>query len=471
MTRFPARARQRRRPAVCVLVVLCTAAFAPRLAEAPLPAPPASQPVASPTLLPEDPPRTPPATCRDELAVLPTMTTPLSNCSASPTSRIADFVRRTDAAYEGLIRPGDRLMANNQWVAWIDTQDAPGVVRGLWGVDANANFAGIIEPEIAPDAAKSVLAITRGFSSTDAPYGYKGLHVEVWKTLERASPFADECAPANCQYTVPNDVRFAETPETVRTSPAGVAAGYHTPLVNMQPSTPGCVSCATTTFVGLNGVSAQLIWYVNYLMTPDSFTIGTALGATADVDFSGAAGGLLLLLNPGCRATARNAYPGDRHFRNCDPAQVAERSLHHVEGSLIGTGRAVPSTARVVVDGNRADTFAPGYQTIDPQEDRFVNQYNDASPFTLRYQDGRVAMTVTPGWGVGDLQAGDWMTGFAMHFNSRPVDLGYDARRGLSGVSGIASVDAYTQPSCPVTCRLAVGPTHGLLFWRMDLSR
>jgi len=362
-------------------------------------------------------------------------------------------------------------MANNRWVAWIDTQDAPGIVRGLWGVDANADFVGITEPEIAANAAKSVLAITRGFVSTDAPYGYKGLHVEIWKTLERASPFADECAPANCLYTVPNDVRFEETPETVRTTPTHAGVSYYTPLVNMLPPTPSCPSCGTSTFVGLNGVSTQLLWSVNYMMTPDSFTIGTALGANADVDFSGAAGGLLLLLNPGCRAMARDAYPGDRHFRNCDPAQVTERSLHQVEGPSIGTGRATPSTGRIVVDGNTADAFAPEFQTIDPDEDRFVNQQNDGSPLTFRYHDGRVAMTVTPGWGVGDPQASDWMTGFATHFNSRPVDLGYDARRGLTGVSGIASVDAYTQPSCPVTCRLAVGPTRGLLLWRMDLTR
>lgn len=405
------------------------------------------------------------------MAELATITTPLSNCSASPASRIAEFLRRTDAAYEGLIRPGDRIMANNQWVAWIDTQDAPGIVRGLWGVDAEVNFVGITEPEIAPDAAKSVLAITRGFASTDAPYGYKGLHVEIWKTLERTPPLADECAPANCVYTVPNDVRFDETAETVRTTPTQVGAGYYTVLVNMRPPTPTCPSCGTTTFVGLNGASAHLVWYVNYIMTPESFTIGTALGATADVDFSGAAGGLLLLLNPGCRATARNAYPGDPHFRHCDPAQVTERSIHHVEGPSIGTGRASPSNDRIVVDGNKADAFAPEFQAIGPHEDRFVNQHNDASPLTLRYDDGRVAMTVTPGWGVSGPQPNAWMTGFAVHFNSRPVDLGYDARRGLSGVSGIASVDAYIQPACPFTCRLAVGPSHGLLFWRMELSR
>jgi len=457
---------------VSALVVLCIGGLPPRPPESALPA---GRPVlagaawlmrANPP-----PPRPSPVTCRDELAVLATVTTPLSNCSTSSTSKIADFVGRTDAAYEGLIRPGDRLMANNRWLAWIDTQDGPGIVRGLWGVDADFAFVGIIEPEIAPDAAKSVLAITRGFNSTDAPYGYKGLHVEIWKTLERASPFADECAPANCQYTVPNDVRFEETPGTVLTTPAAVAASYHTALVNLLPPTPTCPSCGTSTFVGLNGVSTQLDWYVNYTMTSDTFTIGTALGSSADVDFSGAAGGLLLLLNPGCRAMPRNAYPGDRHFRNCDAAQVTERSLHQVEGPSIGAGSATPSTARVVVDGNTADAFAPGFQTIDPQEDRYVNQHNDASPFTLRYHDGRIAMTVTPGWGVGDAQAGGWMTGFAIHFNSRPVDLGFDAGRGLSGVSGIASLDAFTQPSCPVTCRLAVGPTHGPLFWQMALTR
>jgi hypothetical protein len=289
--------------------------------------------------------------------------------------------------------------------------------------------------------------------------------------LERLSPLPDECAPANCVYTVPNGVRFDERPDTVRTSPTVVTASYFTPLVNMVPPSPTCPSCGTTTFVGLNGVNAQLVWFVTYTMTPDAFTITTALGADADVDFSGAAGGLLLLLNPGCRAMPRDAYPGDRHFRNCDPAQVTERALHRVEGPTIGTDRATPSSGRIVVDGNKADVFAPESQTLDPTEDRFLNQYNDSSPFTFRYEDGRVAMTATPGWGIGNPQATGWITGFAIHFNSRPVDLGYDAGRGLSGVSGIASVDAYTQPSCADPCRLAVGPTRGLLFWRMDLTR
>ena len=185
-------------------------------------------------------------------------------------------------------------------------------------------------------------------------------------------------------YTVPNDVRFQETPETVRTTSTHVGASYATPLVNLLPPTPSCPTCGTSTFVGLNGVSGQLVWYVNYILTPDSFTIGTALGASADVDFSGAAGGLLLLLNPGCRAMARNAYPGDRHFRHCDPAQVTERSLHQVEGPSIATGRATPSNDRIVVDGNKADAFAPAFQAIGAHEDRSRNHHNDPSPLTLR---------------------------------------------------------------------------------------
>lgn len=402
-------------------------------------------------------------------------TSPVSNCSDSPTEKVAGFIRRTDAAYEGLIRPGDRILANNQWVAWIDTQDAPGILRGLWGVDADLDFAGITEPEIAPDAAKSIVAITRGYADTEAPFGYKGLHVEIWKTMERVSAVADECAPANCLYTVPNDVRVEEGPATVQTTPAFVAASYQTPLVNLLPPKPGCPTCGTTTFVGLNGVRTELRWTVTYVMSPTSFTIGTALGALADVELSGAAGGLMLLLNPGCRAEPRNAYQGDRHFRNCEPAQIAERSLHRVEGPGIGTGRAVPSSKRIAVDGDTADTFAPNLRALSPDEDRFVNQYDDASPFTFRYQDGRVAMTVTPAWGVGDPYAKGWVTGFSSHFNTRPVDLGYDARRGLSGLSGIGSVDAYTVPTlapeCPGVCTLAVGPTRGNLVWRMDLSR
>lgn len=461
--------------AVSAVAMLCAGALPPRLSEAPSSqAAPLSPPAPSdPPPAPPDPPAPapPPVACRNEIAELGTFTTPISNCSAGPTPRIAEFIRRTDAAYEGLIRPGDRLMANNQWVAWIDTQDAPGIVRGLWGVDADANFVGITEPEIAPDAAKSLLAITRGFASTDAPFGYKGLHIEIWKTMERTSPVADECAPANCLYVVPNDVRFEETPETLTTTQTYVGASYRTALVNVLPPKRSCPTCGTTTFVGLNGVSSQLVWSVTYMMTPDSFTIGTTLGADADVDFSGAAGGLMLLLNPGCRATARNAYRGDRHFNSCDPAQVTERSLHHVEGPSIGTGRATRGSAQIVVEGDAADMFAPAFQAIAPNEDRFVNQHDDDSPFTFRYHDGRVAMTVSPAWAVGDPHANGWVTGFSTHFNSRPADLGYDARRGLSGVSGIASVDAYTQPACPDACRLAIGPTRGLLFWRMELTR
>ena len=316
-----------------------------------------------------------------------------------------------------------------------------------------------------------MLAITRGVFSTFAPYGYKGLHVEIWKTLERAPAPADECAPANCLYTVPNDVGFVETPETLRTTPGEVSAGYSTPLVNMASPRANCPTCGTTTYVGLNGVSGQLLWSVNYTMTPDSFTIGSALGATADVDLAGAAGGLLLLLNPGCRPGARNAYPGDTYFRHCDAGQVAERSIHRVEGPSIGTGRAKRSTHRIALDGSKADAFPPEFRTMDADEDRFVAQHNDATELTFRYHDGRAAMTVIPGWDVGGVQPNTWTTGFAIHFNARPGDLGYDAARGLSGMSGIASVDTYTQPSCEVTCRLAVGPTYGSLTWRVQLTR
>jgi hypothetical protein len=466
MSRFvsPARRLLRLGP-VALVLVLGAGAFPPRLPEAPVPA---EVPASRPALVPPAPP--PPA-CRQEVADLATFTTPLSNCSASPNSKIAELVRRTDAAYERLIRPGDRIMANNQWVAWIDTQDAPGIVRGLWGVDAEADFVGIIEPEIAPDAAKSVLAIGRGVFSTIAPYGYKGLHVEIWKTLERTSSLPDECAPANCLYTVPNDVGFVETPESLRTTPGEVTAAYSTPLVNMASPRPDCATCGTTTFVGLNGANGQLLWSVNYTMTPDSFTIGSTLGASADVDLAGAAGGLLLLLNPGCRVAARNAYPGDTYFRHCDAAQVAERSIHRVEGPSIATGRARRSTHRIVVDGNKADAFAPEFQTIDRDEDRYVYQHNDATELTFRYHDGRVAMTLIPGWGVGDHQINHSMTGFAIHFNARPSDLGHDPARGLSGMSGIASVDTYTQPSCAEPCRLTVGPTQGHLSWQVQLTR
>lgn len=210
-------------------------------------------------------------------------------------------------------------------------------------------------------------------------------------------------------------------------------------------------------------------------MTRTSFRIVTALSALADVEFSGAAGGLMLLFNPGCRATVRNAYEGDPHFKTCDAAQISDRALHRVQGPSIGDGRAVRSSDRITVDGDTADSFVPEHQVLDPTEDRWINQYNDPSPFTFRYADERVALTVTPGWGVTNTNGQGWLTGFSTHFNGTPLNLGYDGARGLSGVSGIGSVDAYIVPgvssTCQSGCTLAVGPTRGQLVWYMRLTR
>jgi hypothetical protein len=411
--------------------------------------------------------------CRDEVRILQGAPQTVSNCSAAPTDKIVDLLRRTDAAYLGLIRVGDRLMANNQWVLWIDTQDAPGVLRGLWPIHANGDFAGITEPDIAPDAAKDVLAVGKGYYSTRAPIGYKGLHVEIWKTAQQSPTIRDECIPGSCFYSVPNGVRYQDQPDTLAVTPSQSVATYHSPLANN--TFKECPTCGTTRFLGINGVETQLLWSVRYAMTPDTFTIETALTAGRDVDFDGDAGGLLLMFNAGCAELPRNAYPGDDHFANCLPSSVENRAIHRVDGPAIRGGRIMLSD-NVAVTTEGADLFAPERQVIGPDEDRFVGQTDDSSPMTFRYGSGSFRMTVKPGWQVTDPLHQRWEGGLATHFNGTPRALGWDAERRLSGLSGIGSVDNYIRSpkggACPdAVCLLAVGPTRGALFWRMEISR
>jgi len=413
--------------------------------------------------------------CRDEVVAVRDVAHTVSNCSDLATAGVAALLSRTDAAYLGLIRPGDRLMANAEWVAWIDTQDAPGILRGLWPVDAEGRFTGVEEPTVAPDAAKSVVAVNRGVFSTDAPFGYKGLHVEIWKTVQSSSDIGDECAPANCFYSVPNGSQYVNEPGTLGVTASYSVANYHSALYNsLLPRTPSCTTCGTTTFVGLNGVSTELTWSVSYVMSRNDFTIETALSASADVNLGGAAGGLLLLLNPACAQVPRRAYVHDTHFVSCDTAAVAERGIHQVEGPAIARGLASAS-ANVAVSDGRAEAFAPGSEVIDRDEDRSVAQYGDRSPLTFRYANGSTALTVTPGWSFTDPAGQPYRTALAMHFNATPGALGWDPSRGQSGVNGLASVDVFTVPAqgaaCPAApCSLSIGPDRGILTWRASLD-
>ncbi|HEX2274161.1 MAG TPA: hypothetical protein VHG90_09850 [Acidimicrobiales bacterium] len=413
--------------------------------------------------------------CRDEIVSLQGMPQTISNCSDAATARIGELLARTDAAYLGLIRPGDRLMANNQWVVWIDTHDAPGILRGLWPVDADGTFLGVVEPGIAPDAAKDVLLVSKGYGSIYAPFGYKGLHVEVWKTAGPHSGIADECAPVHCFYSVPNGEQDANRLGSLEVAPGYSIATYRTALVNnLLPRTKTCWTCGTTTFVGLNGARTELVWEVGYVMTPDTFTVRASLGAGTDVTLTGAAGGLMLILNPACPAVPRRAYPGDDHFAHCDADQVSQRSFHRVSGPSIGAGATV--SANIPVEGNVADMWAAEHRSLHPDEDRLIYQLDDPSPMTFSYGERSFRMTVTPGSYATDPGAQDpYVTGFATHFNATPRALGFDRKRRLSGLSGIASVDTFIQPAtggrCPKpVCSLAVGPNRGTLVWTMRLS-
>ncbi|HEX2042833.1 MAG TPA: hypothetical protein VHF24_09375 [Acidimicrobiales bacterium] len=413
--------------------------------------------------------------CRDEVVDVRGASHTVSNCSDASTARIGELLARTDAAYLGLIRPGDRFMANNQWAVWIDTQDAPGILRGLWPIDATGSFLGVVEPGIAPDAAKDVLLVGKGYGSIDAPFGYKGLHVEVWKTAGPDSGVADECAPVHCFYSVPNGPQGPGAPASLEVRRGYSIATYRTPLVNnLLPRTERCWTCGTSTFVGVNGARTELLWEVGYVMTPETFTVRASLTAGSDVNLTGAAGGLMLILNPACPAVPRRAYPGDDHFAHCHADQVAERSFHRVSGPSIGAGATV--SPNIPVEGNVADTWAAEHRSLHPDEDRMIYQLDDPSPLTFSYGEESFRMTVTPATYVTDPATQDpYVTGFATHFNATPKALGFDRRRDLSGVSGIASVDTFVQPAtgdrCPVpVCSLAVGPNRGALVWTMGLS-
>ena len=415
------------------------------------------------------------AGCRDEVVLLQGTPQTITNCSDAPTERIGELLARTDAAYLGFIRPGDRLMANNEWVVWIDTQDAPGILRGLWPVDSRGTFVGALEPGIAPDAAKDVLLVGKGYGSIDAPFGYKGLHVEVWKTAGPDSGIADECAPVHCFYSVPNGPQGPDAAGTVEVTSGYSIVTYRTSLVNnLLPRTEACWTCGTSTFVGLNGTRTELLWSVGYVMTPTTFTVHASLTAGADVNLTGAAGGLMLLLNPACPAVPRRAYAGDDHFAHCDVAEVAERAFTKVSGPSIGSGATV--AANISVAGNVADTWAPEHRSLHPDEDRMIYQLEDQTPMTFSYGAGGFGMTVTPAaFASGPAAQDPHVTGFATHFNASPKALGFDRRRNLSGLSGIASVDTFLEPArgdrCPVSvCSLAIGPNVGALIWIMGLS-
>ena len=419
------------------------------------------------------------STCRSETATVNgNASQSILNCSSASASTIAAVLNRTDAAYEGRFASGDQFLANNQFVAWIDTRRGPGILRGLWPITAQGAFAGTTEPTIVRSGLasyKSLIAIHQGYYSITAPRGYKGLHVEIW-----VKPQVDGAD----YYTYANGISANPDEKSVGTQ---AVVRYHTNLVRASDGEP--------VFTGLNGKSTTLTWTVRYVMTPTVFHIETTLTTPVDVQLSGDAGGLLLITNPACAQQPRNAFAGDTKFANCYREDVRQRSLHFLQAPSIvpGTADSTLPTGEyhsVVLDtsAQTAEFFASGLEQPAEKEDRTLYQYSSNAPFTLRTTSTSAAhmMKVTPGWYVSNPSLNQHLPLFAYHFNSTPEQLGFDASRWstdyrFTGVSGYGSLDVVFQPprgrnglacSDPSgVCKLTIGPTGGYLQFGVDITR
>lgn len=417
--------------------------------------------------------------CRSETATVNgSASQSILNCSSASASTIAAVLNRTDAAYEGRFAPGDQFLANNQFVAWIDTRQGPGILRGLWPITSLGAFAGTTEPTIVRSGLasyKSLIAIHQGYNDINAPRGYKGLHVEIWVKPQ---------AHGGDYYTYANGV--AANPDEKSAGTQAVVR-YHTHLVR--------ASDGATFFEDVNKKTTTLTWTVRYVMTPTVFHIETTLNTPVDVQLSGDAGGLLLITNPACAQQPRNAFAGDGKFANCYREDVRQRSLHFLQAPSIvpGTADSTLPTGEyhsVVLDtaAHTAEFFASGLEQPAATEDRTLYQYSSTTPFTLRTTSTSTAhmMKVTPGWYVSNPSLNRHLPLFAYHFNSTPEQLGFDATRWstdyrFTGVSGYGSLDVVFQPprgsngmTCgdpSGVCKLTLGPTGGYLQFGVDITR
>lgn len=395
----------------------------------------------------------------------------ISNCSLASKEAVANVLANSDAYLEGRLRFGDRFFVNKEFVAWVDTQAAPGILRGLWPVDEQANFKGVTEPTsiVGRNANKSMIAIHQGYLSTTAFRGYKGLHVEIHRNFYGLYQPTDSTPQPieiwsyrNQAYDKPNQFEVRDDYSQ---------ATYTTELKNLCPGVVDFTTCQSkdaTPFVGYNGISTKLWLTITYKFTPDTFFVVTRLSADAPVNFMGDAGQLLLITNPACRMdpdyTTGKPYATDlnpQRFAPCSPEAVATRSLRYIQYTP-GANEVIHPNIRTV-NATTKDMYGDNDSWYDISknsqgvitgknlklwEDRTFGQtFNSGveapttgTPMILSYgSSNKSFLSVIPRWNNKDTARQTTNRIVAYHYNADP--------HSLNGISGLGSLDVVFQPS------------------------
>lgn len=244
-----------------------------------------------------------------------TFHTTIVNCSDSAsTTQLANVLAGTDAYRLGLLAGKDRFLANNQWLVWIDTHSAPGIIRGLWPIAASGTFVGHLDNGLGGTGGnKSLLSLMdRHHPGTPSKYGYMGLNVEIWGRKHGT--------PGEFFMTYRHDGTNSANYTWNSTKGPSSSAHYDFQLFNPANGSP--------TFRGFSGgVSHNVRLRASYTITPTNFQVLTALSSAVPVDADGDLGGLLLQPAPAC---------GPRQL-SC-PNDVGSKSMHVLEATNAGAG-------------------------------------------------------------------------------------------------------------------------------------
>ncbi len=379
--------------------------------------------------------------------------TTIVDCSSGGTvDQVAQVLGESDAFRLGLLAGKDRFLANDEWVAWIDTHAAPGILRGLWEVDGDARFVGGTRPG-GTGGHQSLLAIGDQYVTQAADtMGYMGLHVEIWQAPESAG---------GDYFTY----RHGGTNQATYTTSGGqTSASYGMQLFSRR--TGGA------TFTGSAGGSTNRVTYdVIYTMTPTRFHIEARLNAEAPVATVGDLGGLLLLTTQAC----------DPSTASC-PSSIPGHSLHVLDGTTTGAAPTgcTPSDGQVTVladSGTSAawDLYGQPYTAATLATDRYCAQQQQMAPhtdaplggFTLRTDPGSsIGLSATPGFWFNDpYEAPQGHRQLFAYHVSPPAAVG--AVHG-DGVVGGGSLDVVYQASPGGS--LAFGGNRGYKTFTIDLD-
>ncbi len=371
----------------------------------------------------------------------------VQNCSRSSVAAINNVLSNTDAAYFTFHQPGvanmrstDMYVANNHFIAWIDYTSAPGIIRGLWGFNGN-NGTPYPSKEwryttTGGGGLKSMLQIQMGFDRANPPFGYGGLHVEIWRELGKSF------------YSYRNSgVR-----PTVTTNQGSATLSTSTQLVN------GSLSTVYTDPV--NNQERRLKFTITYTTTPDSFTISTALGGTdkagnsAPTNVKGHAGGLLLITNRACYT-----------YTNCTSSMslndIRLHSLNMVKvipDVNVAKGPSFNQSCYVNQDGYYYLHYCDTYRSTD---DEYIAQYSESN-YSTEWQMGPMDksffLSVKPSWSGGKNNLYGRI--IADHYND-----------GRLGITGFGSVDTVVAPSNNAGGILVLDDTaEGNIRWNVTLK-